>query len=414
MIQREREGAAREWGAHWPTVLVSAIGMSYTAIYVYASGPLIQPLEQEYGWSRTMISSGIPVATTIAALLGPIMGWVIDRFGSRRIAIPGIILYWIGFATLSLTSPSIWSWWLLWGLVGFCGLGIKPALWTTAVASLFSRSRGLALAVTLSGTGLGSFFTPLLTTWLIEAYGWRMAFIGLSLVFGGIGFPLIFFFFHDALYKQQAEQVVPIPARHGMAMRESLLSCQFLSLTLAALLFSLLAISTVANLIPILSSEGIGRNEAAGIASAVGITSIIGRLATGWLLDRFDARLVTTVAMALPVAAAGLLLVWPGEAHAALIAALVMGLSLGAEVDAIAYLTGRYFGLKHYGLLFGTMISATAIATGFGPMLASMVYDNTGSYRLQLIIVIPLSLIAALLILTLGRPKIQAAAPTPN
>ncbi|HEX7821992.1 MAG TPA: MFS transporter, partial [Sphingobium sp.] len=143
MIQSEREGAAREWGAHWPTVLVSAIGMSYTAIYVYASGPLIQPLEQEYGWSRTMISSGIPVATTIAALLGPIMGWVIDRFGSRRIAIPGIILYWTGFATLSLTSPSIWSWWLLWGLVGFCGLGIKPALWTTAVASLFSRSRGL-------------------------------------------------------------------------------------------------------------------------------------------------------------------------------------------------------------------------------------------------------------------------------
>ncbi|HEX7819127.1 MAG TPA: MFS transporter, partial [Sphingobium sp.] len=318
------------------------------------------------------------------------------------------------FATLSLTSPSIWSWWLLWGLVGFCGLGIKPALWTTAVASLFSRSRGLALAVTLSGTGLGSFFTPLLTTWLIEAYGWRMAFIGLSLVFGGIGFPLIFFFFHDARYKQQAGQVVPIPARHGMAMRESLLSRQFLSLTLAALLFSLLAISTVANLIPILSSEGIGRNEAAGIASAVGITSIIGRLATGWLLDRFDARLVTTVAMALPVAAAGLLLGWPGEAHAALIAALVMGLSLGAEVDAIAYLTGRYFGLKHYGLLFGTMISATAIATGFGPMLASMVYDNTGSYRLQLIIVIPLSLIAALLILTLGRPKIQAEAPTPN
>lgn len=412
-MHSERHGAAQEWRAHWPTVLVSAIGMSYATIYVYASGPLIQPLEREFGWSRTMISSGIPVATTIAALLGPFMGLAIDRFGSRRIAIPGIILYWLGFATLSLTTPSIWSWWLLWGLVGFCGMGIKPALWTTAVASLFSRGRGLALAVTLSGTGLGSFFTPLLTTWLIEAYGWRMAFVGLALIFGGLGFPLLFFFFHDARYKQKAGRVVPMPVQHGMAMREALLSRQFLSLTLAALLFSLLAISTVANLIPILSSQGIGRDRAAGIAAAVGITSIVGRLATGWLLDRFDARFVTTIAMALPIVVSGLLLGWPGMPGVALIAALLMGLSLGAEVDAIAFLTGRYFGLKHYGLLFGTMISATAIATGFGPMLASIIYDATGSYRLQLIIIMPLSLVAALLIQTLGRPQISAEAPAP-
>lgn len=395
-------GSGREWRAHWPTVLASAVGMSFSTLYLYSSGALIAPIEKEFGWSRAAIGSGIAVTTAVGAVLGPFVGAAVDRFGSRRLAVPGILLYCAVFSLVSFATPSIWMWWFLWFVVGLSAVGIKPSIWTTAVAGLFTRGRGLALAVTLCGTGIGSTFAPLVTVWMSEAYGWRYAFIGIALIWGAVGFPLIFFCFHDASSKHRGSSLAP-PPKLGLSMRASLLSWRFGALALSAMLFTLVAVSLVASMIPVLSSHGISRATAAGIASVIGITSIIGRLTSGYLLDRLEPRYVTAVSMLLPLVTLGLLLAFQGSVPAAIGAALVMGHALGAEVDATAYLTGHYFGLRHYGLLFGALIGCTAISTGSGPLIAGYIYDRTGSYDLLLMVGIPTVLIATTLILLLGR-----------
>lgn len=408
--------ARQEWRAHWPSVIASAVGMSFSTLYVYSAGGLTEPIEQEFGWSRAAIGSGITVLTFTGSLLGPAMGAAVDRFGSRRLAVPGLIAFCLAFAALSLTTASIWSWWFLWFLLAICGIGVKPAVWTTAIASLFQKSRGLALALTLTGTSLGSIFTPLLTEWLTDHYGWRSAFVGLALIWGVLGFPLIFFCFRGASDKQrqregQGQAAAPPRVLTGLSVRDSILSWRFFALLVAAMSFSLLALSLIVSLIPIFSSHGISRATGAGIAATIGITSIVGRLTTGFLLDRFDPRIISGVAMALPVVTFTLLLATPGSVPFAFVAVLMMGLSLGAEVDAVAFLTGHYFGIRNYGLLFGTIMSGLSIATGSAPLIAGLIYDRTGSYDLMLMGAIPLCLLSAGLIASLGRPPARASAP---
>ncbi|WP_162527136.1 MFS transporter [Sphingomonas solaris] len=405
--------AAGEWRAHWPSALSAAVGMSFSTLYVYSAGGLTEPLEQEFGWSRAAIGSGISVLTITGSLLGPIMGAAVDRFGSRRIAVPGVIGFCLAFALLSLATESLWTWWLLWFLLALLGVGVKPAVWTTAVASLFQKSRGLALAVTLSGASLGSIFTPLLTNWLVDHHGWRGAFVGLPLIWGAIGVPLIFFGFRGASDKERRNLsrgvvTAPIPGG-GLRVRDAILSRRFTSLLIAAMAFSLLAVSLIVSLIPILSSHGIPRGTGAGIAATIGITAVIGRIATGYLLDHFDPRLVSAVTMALPIVTLTLLLAMPGSVPLAFLAVLVMGLSLGAEVDAVAFLTGYYFGVRHYGLLFGTIMSGLSIAAGSAPLIAGTIFDRTGSYDLMLMGAIPLCLLAAGLIASLGLPPKAAS-----
>lgn len=407
-------GAGQEWRAHWPTVIAAAIGMSFSTIYVYSAGGLTEPLEQEFGWSRAAIGSGITVLTITGSLLGPLMGAAVDRFGSRRIALPGVISFCIAFASLSLATSSLWVWWSLWFCLALFGIGIKPAVWVTAVASLFQKSRGLALAITLCGASLGSIFTPLLTNWLVDHHGWRGAFIGLPLIWGAIGFPLIFMGLRGASDKQRRSAgkaevtakaaTVPVPVIDGLSVRDSIRSRRFVSLLVAAMAFSLLSVALIVSLVPIFSSHGIARGTAAQIAATIGITAIIGRVGTGWLLDRFEPRLISAATIVLPVITLLLLLAMPGSVPAAFLAVMLMGLSLGAEVDAVAFLAGHYFGVRHYGLLFGTMMSGTSIAAGTAPLIAGYIYDRTGSYDLLLMGAIPLCLLSAGLIASLGRP----------
>ncbi len=163
-----------EWRMHWPVVAASMAGIGMASLHVYSIGAFIAPIEAEYGWRRAQITAAMTLVTVIGAIFSPFVGMVIDRTGTRRIAIPGAMLFLGGFALLSFVN-SLWSWWALWLLLSVGALAGKPMVWTVAVASLFSRHCGLALAVMLYGTAVCSSAVPLLSTSLIEAFGWRTA-----------------------------------------------------------------------------------------------------------------------------------------------------------------------------------------------------------------------------------------------
>jgi len=402
--------ALAEWRAHWPVVLAACAGVAISTLNSYSLGVFMQPLQTAFGWSRAAIASGQTIAGVATVLMAPLVGGLIDRFGPRRIGIPGAIMLCLLTALLSTSGPSIRSWQGLWVLLALINVTILPNVWTAAVTSRFFAGRGLALAVTLCGSGLGSIITPVLAVRLIDALGWRHAYVAMAGLWGVVVIPVLVLFFMGA---RDQKNYVPVQSPGGKALAsafEILLTGRFLRLALATVLIASVIVPLAVTLVPILSSRGLTRGEAARIASLMGVASIFGRLTIGYLLDRVNARVLASIAVCIPIVSC-LMLIFNGGSHAAAIAAvLATGLSLGAELDIVAYLTSRYISLAHFGLAFGALAGLITLGgAGLGPLALGSTFDHFNSYVPALWVAIPMCMGASLLFLTLGAYPADAA-----
>src|SRR5688500_9286299 len=118
-------------------------GYAISSVHLYSMGMMIAPLEAEFAWSRAQISSGLLIISVILFPCSPFVGVAIDRFGPRRIALIGVAVYCTGVALLSVAQQAMWTWWLLWLVVAFGHLCLKPTVWVAAITGLFDSSRGL-------------------------------------------------------------------------------------------------------------------------------------------------------------------------------------------------------------------------------------------------------------------------------
>jgi predicted MFS family arabinose efflux permease len=397
--------AAAEWRAHWPVVLAAFSGMGMSTIAQYTVSLFIEPIEAEFGWSRAQIMCGMILTATVGVLCAPLIGAAIDRFGPRRFAIASSLIVPVCFGLLGATTDNLLVWQALWFLFALSTLLLSPALWTSAIAGFFEKGRGFALACVLCGSGFSSIMMPPLAYYAIEQFGWRLGFGAVGLFWFAITFPLLTLFFtspRDRDRKAGGRTVGRGSGNFSLVFKQIMLSRKFIQVALAGLLIATVVVSIVTTLVPIMSSNGIAREEAAAVASLLGFTAIIGRLTVGWLLDHIQARFLATVMLSLPVIAILLLTQLPNSVPAAIAATLIIGLALGAELDLLAYITSRYFDLAWFGTLFSTIGGFVTLAGGMGPVLLNLVYDATGSYTPALLAAIPLSLTAALLFLLLG------------
>ncbi|ATE64200.1 MFS transporter [Rhizorhabdus dicambivorans] len=411
-------GAAerREWSVGWKIPLIAAIGMGMSASPNLTLGALMTAIQDDTGWSRLQISSGAAIMSVIIVTLAPLMGHAVDRFGSRRIALPGLVMFCLALASLAIAGASKWTWWAGWTFLAVAALFIKSTVWTAAVISRFDQSRGLAIAVTLSGTGLASFCLPFILTLLQQSFGWRGAYIGLAAIFALLSLPAWFFFFDasDQRRRDKAEAITIDRSKlPGLTPREIFRSRRFAQMALACLLVGIAISSLTVHFIPILRGKGASPLTAAGIASVIGLATIVGRLVTGWLLDRFNGPLIGLIALALPAVGCALLLADAGLSFAFVVAVLI-GFSAGAEFDVIAYLAARYFGVRHYGLVFGTVVGLLSCGAGLGPMFGAQMFDHFGDYSNLLLIVGTTFALSGVLIGTLGAyPTLAAPEPSP-
>lgn len=402
--------ALQEWKAHWPLVLAGLVGFSFYAMVTYSLGTFMEPLEKEFGWSRTQVSVGLTIFGLTAALCGPPMGAIIDRFGSRLIALVGLVLSGATFACLAMANGSGTQWIVLWLVFSICSVMIKSTVWSAGTSSVFTASRGLALAAVLSGSAVAQVAAPLISNALIESQGWRGAYVWIGLGWAGIGAAMVAFLFFDAQALGRrikaaapAGEAVAAPVRlPGLTIREACFDSRVVRIAVANLLMSFVGSGATVHLVPLIAETGLSKDQAVEIAAAAGIAGIVGKFLSGWLLDRIQGSFVPFSSFAVGALGYFLLTNVMGTPLGLLLGVICVGYTAGAGLQVSTYLISRYAGLRNFGVIFGTIASSMMLGSSFGPLIAGRIHDVTGSYTNLLLVAIPVMLICALMFVRLG------------
>lgn len=354
--------------------------VGFGSLFISTFGVFLKPLAATFGWSRSQVSLGFTAAVLSIAICSPFLGRQLDRFEPRRIVLPCLLIYGLGFASLSLLTPHLWHFVLVLTILGIVGIPTTQLGYARVVSAWFDKSRGRALAAVMAGSGLGFMILPPLAQTLISAYGWRIAFACLGTMVLLTSLPLCVAYF----YAPPALQPTLLQPQRPSILRDAL-SPRFLAILAALLLFSLATNGLNTHWAALLTDRGMTPATAAAVLSVAGFATLASKLSTGYLIDRFFAAKVVACLFAL--CAAGFLAVTYGHAGwIAFAAAALVGLGMGAESDAVPYLLTRYFGLERFSELYGYTWTIYAVAGGLGPLLAGTIFDHTGSYRTALLI----------------------------
>jgi MFS family permease len=385
----------RELAAGWPIILAAAlaIGVGIMGIGFYSLGLFVQPLQAEFGWSRAEVSGAAASQQFGIFLSAPLVGWLADRWGARPIAIFSFLATPLALVALSRVGNSVVEWDLLWLLVSLAGAGTTTAIWARIVSLRFDHARGLALGLMLMGTGTAAMLAPALLGPVFAGQGWRTAVLIMAAATLLVGLPA-------SLVVGTADR--PAPGERLRGRFET--NRQTRTLLAIAFLLGVIVAGLIVHLVPMLVDRGMAQADAARMAAAVGVAVLVARLVVGYLFDRFHAPYVAALFLLSPVIAA-LLLLGGGPV---LIAALMLGLAAGAEVDMLAYFTGRYAALHNYGATYGGVLGVFCLGAGLGPILFGKTYDAFGGYDAALSVSAVALLVVVGLIATLGRYRAPA------
>lgn len=399
--------------------MAAMAGMSFAGVASSSMGLFMAPLEQEFGWSRAQTTFGLSIYALIVVPLAPFVGAMVDRWGARQIAIGGVLLSGLAFAAFGLADGSSGQWLALWAVYSLAALGIRNIVWTAAVSAMFNTARGLALALTLSGSAISATVIPIVAQRLIDNQGWRIAYGAIGLGWGAVVLLVVLIFFKGTGRERRTSADGPVRSHDkvgspgGLSLGQALRDPALIRVAVATLLIIVVTSSAYVHLIPILGERGVSRETGAIMAAVAGSMAVVGRLLTGWLLDRWNSGWINAAVLVGPALGFGMLLIGGSQLELIVLAVIGIGLALGSSIQLCVYLTGRFGGLRNYGKIFGVMSSLIAIGPGVGPFLAGVIYDVYGSYTPLLIAGIPATLLSAALVFGLG-PYPDSAEDTHN
>jgi predicted MFS family arabinose efflux permease len=376
---------AEEWRDGWTLVLTCFVGFLYFSAMFSSMSVLIGPISEEFGWSRTLVSAGSSISSITTAVLSPFFGILIDRYGTRKLALPGLVITAFALSAMSLATGSAAQWLALWAIYAVITLSVKTTVWTTAVAGVFEKSRGLALALTLAGATAAHTIMPVLSNFLVIQFGWRMTFVWIGMGMGALTLLLSFFFLYDAhdRHKTAAAAGKTSAARPdfpGLTVSEAWRDSALWRIAISIFVIMALTIGLLYHQIEILSEMGVSRTNAAWLASLAGAVGIIGKLITGVLLDRYRGNLVGGITMTSAAVAFAIFLMGTKTVPVLIFAMLVNGYTAGAKLHIASYLTVQYCGMKNFGKIYGVITTMVSLGSGVGPLLAGVIYDATGNY----------------------------------
>jgi MFS family permease len=390
---------SRLTGTGWPVVAASVIGLffHFGSLLVVTFSLFIKPLSDQFNWTRTQVSLAFTLACLTALCSMLLVGWLTDRFGARRLIIISMSLFGALFASLSLLTPHLWFLYAIFAILGLIGPGTSAVPHASLISRWFTARRGLALGVMMCGTGTGGIIWPMVGQGLIDRAGWRASYALLGAAVLLIAVPVMLRFLKES---SQPEVSSIQNQTSGLGRREAIRSEIFWVLMIVFFLVSAIVQACLVHLSPLLTDRGISAQRAAFALSLLGAANLIGRLGSGWLLDRFPAILVVTLSFAAIVLGIVVLLVGV-SGWSACIAAALIGFGYGAETSAAPYLISLYFGLRTFGEIYSYLFITVPLGGALGPALMGVGYDRTGSYQLALSLCFVAMLVAAVLVLRL-------------
>jgi MFS family permease len=381
----------------WANVLAAFVGLalSYAMFTVFMFGTLVQPLEQEFGWSRAAMSLALTITNITVVFGSPLMGYLVDRFGVKRLLVPSIILMGIAVWSMSMLPDS-----LAWFYAGYLaitlfGLGTLPLSYSRVVIAWFDRRRGLALGIALAGFGVGGALVPEISKIMIEGYGWRSAYQLFAALILLVSLPMVLLLLREAPSERAG---TPLPPATGLPNREAARTRNYWLVLFSFLLVGVGITSVLSHLVPMLLDRGMSLSSAARCMSTLAVALIFGRIFAGFLMDHFFAPWVTAAFIVFGLAGGVALLALGATGGWAFLAAALVGLATGSEISEIAYIVGRYFGQLSFGQIYGIMFGAFQLGSAIAAPLMGYYFDSVGDYTGALWFVAGLALVGALLV----------------
>ena len=387
----------RESSQGWLNVLAAFFGLalSYAMFTVFMFGTLVQPLQQEFGWSRAGMSLALTITNITVVFGSPLMGSLVDRFGVRRLMIPSIILMGAAVWSMSRLSDDLTGFYLGYLAITFFGLGTLPLCYSRVVISWFERRRGLALGIALAGFGVGGALVPEISKSMIDGYGWRSAYQLFAALILLVSLPLALFVLREA---PAVVQGTAGPVASGMRNREAAKTRNYWLVLVSFLLVGVGITSVLSHLVPMLLDRGMTLTAAARCMSTLAVALIFGRIFAGFLMDHFFAPWVTAGFIVFGLAGGVILLALGATGGWAFLAAALVGLATGSEISEIAYIVGRYFGQLSFGQIYGIMFGAFQLGSAVSAPMMGYYFDTVGNYDGALWFVAGLALLGALLV----------------
>jgi len=356
---------------------------------------------KEFGWTRETVTSGNFVAKIIIGpIFGFIAGWVIDKFGPRRLMLSGIVMGGIALIGLSMMT----SLWQLYFFYMFNALGYMcggPLPNQVLVSRWFDKGRGKAMGIIYLGIGVGGMLVPQIAQRLNQRFGWHDALMILGFIMIAIAFPMAWFVKENpaGATQQMKKDETKIP------FTQILKSWPFYLLAIGSMCSIGAVAGTSQNLKLFFSIDlKYTQEHAANVMSIVLGASIIGRLLMGWLADRMQKKYVmiliySLVALAIP------LLYFADSPGVIYLFAFFFGVALGGDYMIIPLMAAELFGVKVMGRVMGLVITVDGLAEAFAPMLAARLRDQSGSYANGFAALIILAIIGTIAISMLPKRK---------
>ena len=463
-ITQTKLTAGQEWARFWPIVLASfvGIGLCLSPLPYYAAITIGPEFSKAFGWDRVTIQTGFVFMTAGVLIGAPLAGSLTDRFGARRVLLPAIIALGVLTACFGLMNDKPLVFYAIFYATAVLGAGTLPLTWSKAIVNNFDKSRGLALGIALTGTGVYGFLAPPFIRSVIDTADWRMAYFCVGALPLLLSFPLAYFIFKDGkeeaalarqksepmtikdwliplvmivgffglivlalkavgviwtavlmfflliglifmeVHKEKSDSAVDLP---GLSLAESVKGYRFWVILLSFLILGACVSGIIANLIFILLDKGyspqLASSPIAGLG-LIGFSVIIGRLLGGIIIDHVWAPLVAFIFMGIPALGCYFLMQDMAQGYNS-IAIILVGVAAGVEFDLMAFLVSRYLGMKAYGRIYSFIYAAFGLGSGTAPAIFNAIKGEATNYNTVLTYAIFGFLFGAAILLSLGK-----------
>jgi len=404
---------------YWILVAAFLCNMVTYGCGFYAFSLFVTPLQHDLGWGRGDVMAGFTVFFMMTGLISPQAGRLVDRHGARVVMAVFAVVVAVGFVLLSMASQ-LWQYYLGYAIVGLGMAGTGPLPTSAVVSNWFEKNRGTVVGLTASGVGVGGLvLAPFVGGVLLPGIGWSHTFLVLGALCVGVVVPLALFVIRThpeekgtvAHGSGEGTSRVSNGAGgvSGVTLRVAIGTAVFWFIVATYVVSHFAQVGAIQNQVPFFEDAGFPVAVSAGALGAVGLSSAFAKFGFGWLCDRIQARFALAIGLGLQLGAVLVLMGISSDSPAAMawLYAVLMGVGIGSWLPTMSMLVSGYFGLAHYGAIFGAVTIAYSVGSAVGPLVAGKMYDSAGNYEAVFVLFLILFIVSIVSILVSRRPAFR-------